>query len=191
MSLKQLQARAQSKCELCGSADQPAAYEIPPDCRGTLDDCIWACVVCREGIEKPENMDHHHWRCLNESVWSQVPAVQIVAWRLLKGLVSEDWARDLLEMLYLDENTLARAQAGLPQTDSLEIKHLDSNGSLLQTGDTVTLIKDLKVRGANFTAKRGATVRGISLDPDNAEYIEGRVDGQQIVIVARFVKKSN
>jgi protein PhnA len=53
------------------------------------------------------------------------------------------------------------------------------------------LIKDLAVKGAGFTAKRGTTVRNISLVPDNEEHIEGRVNGQQIVILTKFIKKSN
>jgi len=52
------------------------------------------------------------------------------------------------------------------------------------------LIKDLNVKGGGFTAKRGTAVRGISLVADNAEHIEGRVSGQQIVILTKFVKKS-
>jgi len=49
----------------------------------------------------------------------------------------------------------------------------------------------LNVKGASFTAKRGTAVRKISLVPDNAAHIEGRVNGQQIVILTEFVKKSN
>ena len=52
------------------------------------------------------------------------------------------------------------------------------------------LIKDLPVKGAGFTAKRGTAVRGISLVADNAAHIEGRVEGQRIVILTAFVKKS-
>ena len=55
----------------------------------------------------------------------------------------------------------------------------------------MTLIKDLNVKGTTFTAKRGTSVRRISLVPDNAEHIEGKVNGQQIVILTKFVKKSN
>ena len=51
------------------------------------------------------------------------------------------------------------------------------------------LIKDLPVKGAGFTAKRGTAVRGISLVLDNAAHIEGRVEGQRIVILTEFVKK--
>jgi len=95
-------------------------------------------------------------------------------------------------MLYLDDETLTWAQAtGEGQNDEDEVRHLDSNGAVLEAGDTVTLIKDLNVKGANFTAKRGTAVRGISLVADNAEHIEGKVNGQQIVILTKFVKKSN
>ncbi len=125
-------------------------------------------------------------------MWSQAPAVQVLAWRMLTRLGAEGWAQDLLEMLYLDEATLSWAQAtgeGGGTVDGLE--HRDSNGAVLVAGDTVTLIKDLNVKGANFTAKRGTAVRGISLVADNPEHIEGRVNGQQIVILTKFVKKSN
>jgi protein PhnA len=60
----------------------------------------------------------------------------------------------------------------------------------LSAGDTVTLIKDLNVKGTNFVAKRGTAVRGISLVADNPEHIEGRVNGTRIVILAKFAKKS-
>jgi Uncharacterized Zn-ribbon-containing protein involved in phosphonate metabolism len=67
--------------------------------------------------------------------------------------------------------------------------HKDANGAVLQRGDNVVLIKDLPVKGAGFTAKRGTAVRGISLVADNPEHIEGRVEGQRIVILTQFVKK--
>jgi protein PhnA len=69
------------------------------------------------------------------------------------------------------------------------VEHRDSNGVLLARGDTVVLVKDLTVKGANFTAKRGTAVRGMSLVADNAAQIEGRVEGQRIVILTEFVKK--
>ncbi len=53
----------------------------------------------------------------------------------------------------------------------------------------MVLIKDLPVKGAGFTAKRGTAVRGISLVHDNAGHIEGRVEGQRIVILTAFVRK--
>ena len=188
---KTLQERSESKCELCGAADNLAVYEIPPSPEGNEDQCVLICATCREQIEDPDKMDANHWRCLNDSMWSQIPAVQVMAWRMLTRLSTEGWPQDLLDMLYLDEETLAWAKAtGEDESDEDLIKHVDSNGALLEAGDTVTLIKDLDVKGANFTAKRGTAVRGISLVADNPEHIEGRVEGQRIVILTKFVKKT-
>ncbi|HBR53987.1 MAG TPA: PhnA protein, partial [Flavobacteriaceae bacterium] len=50
-------------------------------------------------------------------------------------------------------------------------------------------IKDLKVKGSSMIAKQGTAVRRISLDHENETYIEGKVDGQQIVIITDYVKK--
>jgi protein PhnA len=193
MSTEQtLQTRSKSKCELCSTTENLGMYEVPPSSDGSADTCALICETCREQIETPEKTDASHWRCLNDSMWSQVPAVQVLAWRMLTRLSAEGWPQDLLDMLYLDENTLAWAQAtDEGNSDDSDIKHVDSNGAVLATGDTVTLTKDLTVKGANFTAKRGTSVRGISLTPDNPEHIEGRVNGQQIVILTKFVKKSS
>lgn len=192
MSIEQeLQQRSDSRCELCGATENLAVYEVPPEANGEVDKCVLLCETCREQIENPETVDINHWRCLNDSMWSQVSAVQVMAWRMLTRLSAEGWPRDLLELLYLDDDTLTWAQAtGEGKSDEDTIKHVDSNGAVLEAGDTVTLIKDLNVKGAGFTAKRGTAVRGISLVPDTPEHIEGRVNGQKIVILTQFVKKS-
>ena len=70
-----------------------------------------------------------------------------------------------------------------------KIIHRDSNGVILEHGDSVVLIKDLKVKGSSMVAKQGTAVRNIRLDHENADYIEGRVDGQTIVIITQYVKK--
>lgn len=193
MSTEQaLQARSESQCELCGTTESLGAYEVPPSSDGSVDECVLICATCREQIENPEKTDAQHWRCLNESMWSQIPAVQVMAWRMLKRLSTEGWAQGLLDMLFLDEATQVWAQAtGEGKSNEEGVRHVDSNGTPLEAGDTVTLIKDLNVKGANFTAKRGTVVRGISLVADNPEHIEARVSGQQIVILTKFVKKAN
>jgi protein PhnA len=188
---KALQTRSGSKCELCGAEHELAVYEVPPTSNGSADESVLLCATCRAQIDKPEAMDANHWRCLNDSMWSQVPAVQVMAWRMLTRLSAEGWPQELLDMLYLDDETLSWAKASGEGVSDDGVKHVDSNGTVLQAGDTVTLIKDLNVKGANFTAKRGTAVRNISLVADNAEHIEGRVEGQQIVILTKFVKKSN
>jgi len=189
---KELQTRSESKCELCSAIEGLHVYEIPPTSDGSAEESILVCQTCLEQIENPEKVEVNHWRCLNDSMWSQIPAVQVMAWRMLSRLNSEGWAQDLLDMLYLEDDALAWAEAtgeGVGTDDT--VKHKDSNGAVLEAGDTVTLIKDLNVKGAGFTAKRGTAVRGISLVADNPEHIEGRVNGQQIVILTKFVKKAS
>lgn len=189
---KELHARSESKCELCGSTENLSVFEVPPNSNSSLDQSILICNICNEQIEDPEKTDTHHWRCLNESMWSQVPAVQVMAWRILNSLSSEGWPQDLLDMLYLEEDVLTWATSvDNSKSNENTIEHVDSNGVVLSAGDTVTLIKDLNVKGAGFTAKRGTVVRNISVVDDNPEHIEGRVSGQRIVILTKFVKKSN
>lgn len=182
MSEKELRARASDACELCTGTDGLSVYEVAPRDAGIL-----VCGVCKEQLDHPEAVEPNHWRALNDSMWSEVPAVQVMAYRMLHRLRAESWPNDLLEMLYLDDDTKAWARAGLP--DENAIVHTDGNGNVLENGDTVVLTKDLKVKGANFTAKRGTAVRNIRLVPDNAGQIEGRVETQQIVILTEYVKK--
>ncbi|MDC1105419.1 alkylphosphonate utilization protein [Prolixibacteraceae bacterium] len=189
---KALIERSSNKCELCTSTDNLTAYTVPPVEDNNADKAVYICSHCKEQIEGEKEMEPNHWRCLNDSMWSQVPAVQVMAWRLLNRLKEHVWPQDLLDMLYMDDETLEWAKAtGEDQAgdDTVQVKHLDSNGALLSDGDTVTLIKDLNVKGAGFTAKRGTAVRNISLVHDNAEHIEGKVNGQHIVILTKFVKK--
>jgi protein PhnA len=90
----------------------------------------------------------------------------------------------------LEEEDLNWANAlGDGDDDTDKIVHRDVNGVILEAGDSVVLIKDLKVKGSSMVAKQGTAVRRISLDHDNAEYIEGKVDGQHIVIITKYVKK--
>ncbi len=185
-----LQTRSGGSCELCGASDDLHAAEVPPQSDASAAQSLLLCAVCQSQIGNTATLEADHWRCLNDSMWTPVPAVQVMAWRMLKRLSGEAWAADLLDMLYLEDDVLAWAQAGSDETAPQILKHLDANGALLNVGDTVTLIKDLVVKGANFTAKRGTAVRGISLVADNEKHIEGRVSGQQIVILTAFVRKS-
>jgi protein PhnA len=187
---KELRQRSKESCELSGATDNLVIYEVPDSPVSGLEAAILISETCKSQIENPDTIDPNHWRCLNDSMWSTVPAVQVMAWRLLNRLKAEGWPQDLLDMLYLDEDTLAWAKAGGEgKEESDTIKHIDSNGVVLEAGDTVVLIKDLDVKGSSITAKRGTAVRRISLVHDNAEQIEGKVDGQQIVILTKFVKK--
>jgi protein PhnA len=186
----ELKDRSESKCELCGAADALTVYEVPPTSDGSADEAVLLCGSCLGQIENAEQLDVHHWRCLNESMWSEVAAVQVMAWRVLTRLgESASWAQELLETLFLDDDVQKWAEAEGKAQDGV-LKYIDCNGALLEAGDTVTLVKDLVVKGGGFTAKRGTAVRRILLDPNNATQVEGRVNNQHIVILTKYVKKA-
>lgn len=187
MTIEQtLLSRSNQSCELCSSTDGLSVYAVPPD-ESHGDKCIMVCSKCTSGLTLTDELDPNHWRCLIDAMWSPVPAVQIVSWRMLKRLSYEPWAQDSLDMMYLDADMLKWAESGV--ADISDEPTLDCNGVSLSAGDTVTLIKDLNVKGANFTAKRGTAVRGIALS-SNPEHIEGKVNGQRIVIISAYTKKS-
>ncbi|MBL4593260.1 MAG: PhnA domain-containing protein [Flavobacteriales bacterium] len=182
----ELKERSGNKCELCSATDNLYGYEVPPRSNIGVDGDILICNTCLDQIENPDNMDANHWHCLNDSMWSEVNAVKVMAWRMLTRLGSQD----MLDMMYLEDDVLLWAKAtGEGEDEADKVIHKDSNGVILTAGDSVVLIKDLPVKGSSMIAKRGTAVRRISLDHENAEYIEGKVEGQQIVIITKYVKK--
>jgi protein PhnA len=185
MDIKEsLKNRANNMCELCGSSDELDIFEVAPS-DGSVDQTILVCSKCKEQLQDDTKIDQNHWHCLNDSMWSEVDAVKVVAYRMLKKLQKQD----LLDMMYLDDELQNWANQGLFE-DENKIIHKDSNSVVLNAGDTVTIIKDLEVKGAGFTAKRGTAVRNISLPQDDPDHIEGRVNGVKIMILTKFVKKS-
>lgn len=188
MSVEKLIAeRSSGQCELCGASNAKNVYVVAPKDGSDVSDCIQTCSTCQSQLEDSSLVDPNHWRCLNDSMWSEVDAVKVVAYRMLNQLKNEGWPNDLIDMMYMDDDVLKWAKQGMIDPDAP--KHTDSNGVLLQNGDTVVLIKDLDVKGAGFTAKRGTSVRNIRLVHDNHEHIEGKVNGQGIVILTQYVKK--
>lgn len=189
--LQTLKERSSNSCELCGSTEHLSQYTIPPSLSENVDNDVLVCKTCQDQINGDAEMDPNHWRCLNDSMWSEHVAVQIMAWRMLQRLRNEGWPKDLLDMMYLDDNALIFARAtGEDQDESEKIIHRDANGTILENGDNVVVVKDLKVKGSSMVAKQGTAVRNIRLDHENAAYIEGKVDGQQIVILTQYVKKT-
>src|SRR5690606_7535663 len=182
--------RSGGKCELCNSENDVQLYEVQPQDGRDADNCIMACAKCRAQIDKREELDSNHWRVLGETMWSEVPGVQVTAWRMLSRLRNESWAADNLDMLYLDDERLAWAKkTGDHESDGSVELHRDANGNLLQAGDNVVLTKSLDVKGSTLNAKLGTVVRNIRLVPDNTEQIEGRIEGQMIVILTKYVRK--
>jgi protein PhnA len=184
---KKLHDRSGSKCEISGNDEQLVVYTIPPKTLESLENSILITKSLKDQIENPETTNPNDWRNLSDSMWSEHLPVQIVSWRMLARLKNHD----LLEMMYLDEVALEWAKStGEADDDEGKIVHKDSNGNILLDGDSVVLIKDLDVKGATFTAKRGAAVHNIKLVWDDANLIEGRVENQNIYILTQYVKKT-
>lgn len=179
-----LRERSGGQCELCGAKEGLGVYTVQPAGSPNEDNSLLICGACDSELGQQE-LNADHWRCLSDSMWSPYASVQVVVWRLLSKLKdSTGWAGNLLDQMYLDEETQSWAEAGGAT------QHVDMNGVVLQAGDTVTLIKDLPVKGAGFTAKRGTAIRNISLPADDPEHILGKVNGQSIYIVTKYLKKS-
>ena len=190
MSLqRELQQRSNSKCELCSNEENRAAYAVPDVKENGLKTTLTACKTCVEQMDNADKIDANHWRCLNDSMWSEHDAVKIMAWRMLNR-IKADWTQDLLGMFYIEDELLELAKAsGDGEPDEDQVIHRDVNGVVLNHGDSVVLIKDLKVKGSSLVAKQGTAVRNIRLDRDNAEYIEGKVGPTLTVIITQYVKK--
>jgi len=187
---KDLQIRSQHSCELCKATETLTIYTVQPSKNINLTDSIYACQTCISQIEDSNLINSNHWRCLNDSMWSEFLPVQVMAWRMLNRVLSAGWSQDLLDMMYLDDDSLAWAKAlGDGVDEAAKLIHRDVNGVVLEAGDSVVLIKDLKVKGTSMVAKQGTAVRRISLDHENETYIEGKIDGKHIVLITQYVKK--
>jgi protein PhnA len=140
-------------------------------------------------LKGESEVDPNHWRALNDSMWSTVPAVQVVAYRMLDQLRPEGWPVDLIDMMYMEEDTKQWAEDGIQRGP--KIIHKDANGNILHRGDSIVILKDLDVKGSSLIAKRGTAVRNISLVHENANQIEGKVGPTQVVLLTEFVKKTS
>ena len=187
---QQLLERSENKCELCEAASVLKLYEVQPQSGNTEDNCVMLCDTCNAQVERKEALDTKHLACLRTSIWSPVPGVQVLTWRLLNRLKNEAWAADSLDSMYMDAETLAWAQAGLEDdSDAVEDVHKDCNGAVLDAGNSVVLIKSLDVKGSQLNAKMGTVVKNIRLVENNTDQIEGKIEGQTIVILTKYVRK--
>lgn len=185
-----LSARSGNQCELCLAENNLKIYNASVNDIDREENTALLCDKCIAQIEKKEELDSTHWGCLSTSMWSEAPAVQVLTWRMLNRLRNETWAMESLDMMYLDEERLAWAKAtGDHENDGSVDLHKDCNGAVLQTGDTVVLIKSLDVKGTTLNAKMGTVVKNIRLVPGNTEQIEGKIEGQVIVILTKYVRK--
>ncbi len=164
-------------CAICSADTQTTKYQVKPkDCS------VDVCDNCLSQIDQPDSkkLDTNHLRCLDNSMWSESEAVLVVVYRLLAKLSDQD----KLDMMYLDDETLNWAK----QDESQDI-HKDAHGVVLNNGDTVTIIKDLPVKGAGFVAKQGLVVKNISLNKSDSSLVLGKINGTAIYLKCSFIKK--
>ena len=102
---RELTRRSGSKCELCLTAGVKLnVVEIPPiSGEPDSDRCVFICDTCSSGISEPLKLDNH-WRCLSESIWSEVKPVKVISAIILKKISGKNsWAADIMDEVYLDE----------------------------------------------------------------------------------------
>lgn len=187
-----LKERSGNACELCGATNDVKVYEVAFAPGNAEESSIYICPKCQTQVDKKDVLDNKHWELLSTSMWSEVPAIQVVSWRMLNRLRNESWAADNLDMMYLADDLLSWAKAsGDHESDGSVELHRDVNGALLQDGDTVVLTKSLDVKGSSLNAKMGTVVKNIRVVADNIEQIEGKIEGQLIVILTKYVRKQN
>jgi protein PhnA len=187
-----LKERSGNTCELCGATNDLKVYEVSFAPGNAEENSIYICPKCQTQVDKKDVLDNKHWELLSTSMWSEVPAVQVVSWRMLNRLRNESWAADNLDMMYLSDDLLSWAKAsGDHENDGSVELHRDVNGALLQDGDTVVLTKSLDVKGSTLNAKMGTVVKNIRVVADNTEQVEGKIEGQLIVILTKYVRKQN
>jgi protein PhnA len=186
-----LQKRSNNTCELCSATAALQVYEVAPQHGSYADSSTLICNKCVAQINKKEEADVAHWQALlANSIWHEVPAIKVISWRMLNRFRSESWAADSLDMLYLEDEWISVAKAtGDHESDAAVDLHRDCNGQQLLSGDTVVLIKSLDVKGSTLNAKLGTVVKNIRLVNDNTEQIEGKIEGQTIVILTKYLRK--
>ena len=176
-------ANRSSICELCGSDDGVSVVELPVS-DTSEEQSVYLCTNCNTQIDSGD-LDESHFNCLNDSMWSETPAAKIMSYILWSRLGRQD----MIEMMYLEEDELNLAQQAV-NAEANKLVYRDANGVELHTGDSIVILKDLEVKGAGFTAKRGTTVTRIGLAPGDEGHVEGRVNGTKIFIKTEFIKKA-
>ncbi len=170
-------------CELCGSSEGVELVELPVS-DSSEDQSIYLCSNCNAQIKSGE-LDENHFNCLNDAMWSEISAAKVMSYILWNRLGRQD----MVEMMYLEEDELKLAEQAV-NAEANKVTFRDANGVELLAGDSIVILKDLDVKGAGFTAKRGTTVTRISLPHDMDDHVEGRVNGTKIYLKTEFIKKA-
>jgi protein PhnA len=181
---EKLKQRSESICELCTIEKATTAFAVSPKNNDTVENEVALCDTCLKELDTKDSPDH--WRCLAGSIWNTEPSVQALSYRILYAYRDKEWAAEIINSADLPEFVVNWALSAYQEKEI----HKDANGVELINGDNVILIQVLNVKGANFMAPKGTMVRKIRLVPDNHEQIEGKINGQTIVILTKFVRKS-
>jgi protein PhnA len=181
--------RANNACELCTTNTSLMAYTVSPKNEELIANQVAICEICSEAILNNDYSNSNHWRALTGSIWSDIEAVQALSYRILNKLKAESWAQETIESVYLDESTIDWALAD-ERAEADKIIHKDGYGNILEAGDNVVLIENLNVKGTSYIAPKGTQVKKIRLVHDNAEQVEGKINGDTIVILTKFLKKA-
>ena len=96
--------RANQACELCASQSAVSTYVVPPRSDDNPTHALAMCKTCMDQLKGEAEIDPNHWRSLNDSMWSEVDAVKVIAWRMLDRMRDLGWPQDLLDMIYLEGN---------------------------------------------------------------------------------------
>lgn len=184
MSISQeLKNRNQHLCELCNTENATIEYVVSPKNEELIENKVALCPTCLSSMDNKDQ--NFHWRCLEESIWSQEPSIQALSYRILHDLKKEEWASKLINSVDFSDDIIQWAVSAYEKAEV----HKDAFGNILENGDNVVLTQALNVKGVNFTASKGTVVKRIKLVTDNPEQIEGKINDQVIVILTKFVKK--
>ena len=107
---KDLVRRSRSRCELCGQGNHRLSImELEPlTPEPSPENSLFLCDSCIKQINDPKKMNPHHWRFLSKTIWSDLPALQVLSIRILRRLVlkKEVWATELLDSVVIEEKIL-------------------------------------------------------------------------------------
>ena len=95
---KDLTRRSGSSCELCSAQGvKLQVFEVPPvKSDPDFEKCIFICDNCKGQIENPKTIEANYWRCLENTIWSEVSAIKVMSLIMIKKLASkESWAAAL------------------------------------------------------------------------------------------------
>ncbi len=186
---KNLAERSNNECELCNKHDtETVGYAIPPKDDSSPDHQIVVCTTCLDKITSNDFADAEYWRFVTGTIWSEVPAVQTMSYKILTKLEATDWAGETLESVFLEDNIIEWAKA---EDELAQEPHKDCFGALLAQGDNVVLTQNLNVKGTSFTAQKGTVVKNIRLVHDDSTHVEGKVNGTTIYILTKYLKKGS